>query len=283
MANNWDRFQKINGTVRANNRDIVNSHFIIKGYPSIEIINLQDDSTLQSVVVNKEEQDIAYIYTYLKDPISLGSMWRAKQLHLLVTQEITVIKDVNWHKYKCLVCNMELDNMWGYFKGPEKTHVNLDLKKDVVLVSQSKPILVLPGCPLKFQDKIMIKGHAWIVEEYDNISDDGITYYSLSPTTMSKEIIEANIDKQVYIEEHEEHTLELPEDDTHTTEYEVAPNSIITLATEEGFFKYSNAAVKIKKHSASEVIFQIPFGLKELTIQYKEQGQIVERTYKIGY
>lgn len=278
----WERFQKLNSTTRTTNQEVVNSHFIFKGYPSIKITGPEGEE-IQAAVVNKQEQDYGYIYTYLKDPLTIGSIWQAKDLHLLVDEEIVIIKDVNWHKYHCLLCNLEYEGLWGYFIGPEKTHINLNLKKDVVLVSQQKPLLVLPGMPLHFQDKIMIKGRAWVVDEYDAISDEGITYYSLMPTTMSKEIIETNKDKSVYVEVHNEPVLEVPNDQWDTDAVEIAPNSKITINTEDGFFKVSNKAIQILRHTATEIIFQIPFGIENLEIQYKENGEVKERIYKIGY
>jgi len=67
---------------------------------------------------------------------------------------------VNWHKYHCFLCNLEVDGLWGYFIGPEKKHIDLQLHKQVVLTSTQKPLLILAGMPLKFQDKIMIHGRA---------------------------------------------------------------------------------------------------------------------------
>lgn len=295
----WERFQKLNSTVRTTNQKIVNSHFLFKGYPSIEInlVNsaynpleealrkkpISSDETLQAVVVNKQEQDHAYIYTHLDDPIDIGSVWAAKDLHLLVSEEIVIIKDVNWHKYYCLLCNLNVDGLWGFFLGPEKSHINLNLKKDVVLVSQQKPLLVLPSNFLSFQDKIMINGRAWIVDEYDAISNPGITYYSLMPTTMSKETIEANRYRSTFVEFHEEPTLEVTYDKWDTDAVEITPNSQITINTEDGYFKVSNKAVQILKHTATEVIFQVPFGIENLEIQYKENDKVKERIYKIGY
>ena len=47
-----------------------------------------------------------------------------------------------------------------------------------------------PACYL-INDKIMIKNRAWQIQEEDNLSTPGISYFSLIGTTMSKEIINA--------------------------------------------------------------------------------------------
>ena len=154
----FSRFQERNKkrTVAQNK---LNTSFIFKGYPSIEIKGSADRS-IQASVVNKQEKDYAYIFTHLQDELMIGSIWTAKNLHLLVTEEITIIKDVDWHKYHALLCNVQIDNHWGYFKGPEKSFLDVNLEREVVWESPQKPVLVLPENVLEFRDKIVIKGRA---------------------------------------------------------------------------------------------------------------------------
>jgi hypothetical protein len=54
-------------------------------------------------------------------------------------------------------------------------------------MSSQSPVLVVGGTPLEYRDKFLIKERAWSVEEYDNISTEGITYYTLAQTTISKD------------------------------------------------------------------------------------------------
>jgi len=279
---NWSRFRELNGTVNSQTQEVVNSHFLLKGYPSITITGTQG-LAVQAVVVNKQEQEVAYIYTLKDTPLDVGSVWTAKNLHLLITEEITVIKDVNWHKYHCFLCNLEVDGLWGYFIGPEKKHIDLQLHKQVVLTSTQKPLLILAGMPLKFQDKIMIHGRAWVVDEYDALSTPGITYYSLLPTTMSKEVIADHPDTPIFTESYNEPVLETVIDDSHTTAVESAPGIKITVTTEDGYFKSNISNLKIYKHTPTEVIFETPFGIEELIISTKVQNVITERIYHIGY
>ena len=279
----FSRFQERNKkrTV-ANNK--LNTSFIFKGYPSIEIKGSADQS-IQASVVNKQEKDYAYIFTHLQDELAIGSIWTAKNLHLLVTEEITIIKDVDWHKYHALLCNVQIGNHWGYFKGPEKSFLDIALEREVVWESPQKPVLVLPENVLNFRDKIVIKGRAWLIQEYDAISTPGLVYYSLKPTTISKEVVEENAGKSVYIEKHEVEKPVIVEEPISTfagdTVFMVSPNIPITLITQDGYFKSSNKNIKIQKHNDTEVIFTIPFGIKSVTIETKEEGDIVEKTYQV--
>lgn len=275
----FSRFQERNKK-RVVAQQNLNTSFIFKGYPSIKISH--GDLELQASVVNKQEQDYAYVYTQLKDNLEIGSVWTAKNLHLLITEEITIIKDVNWHKYHALLCNVEVAGFWGFFLGPEKSYINVKLENKALIESQQKPILVLPANVLSFEDKIMIGGRAWLVQEYDTISTPGLVYYSLRPTTMSKEVVESNAGKQVFVEKAAQKDVDYQEEPfVNNGIYTIAANQQIELTTEQGFFNTSNSNIKIVKRTTSKIIFSIPFGIEEVTIQIMKKGDIVERTYRV--
>ena len=279
----FSRFQERNKkrTVAQNK---LNTSFIFKGYPSIEIQGSADQK-IQASVVNKQEKDYAYVFTQTQDELEIGSVWAAKNLHLLITEEITIIKDVDWHKYHALLCNVQIDNHWGYFKGPEKSFLDVVLEKEVVWESPQKPVLVLPENILNFRDKIVIKGRAWLIQEYDAISTPGLVYYSLKPTTISKEVAAENTGKDIYIEKHEEPTINVVENPisllSEDSVFNISPNVSITLSTEDGYFKTTNKNLKIQKRTASMVVFSIPFGISEVAVEVKEKGDIVTKTYRV--
>ena len=279
----FSRFQERNKkrTVAQNK---LNTSFIFKGYPSIEIQGSADQK-IQASVVNKQEKDYAYVFTQAQDELEIGSVWAAKNLHLLITEEITIIKDVDWHKYHALLCNVQIDNHWGYFKGPEKSFLDVVLEKEVIWESPQKPVLVLPENILNFRDKIVIKGRAWLIQEYDAISTPGLVYYSLKPTTISKEVAAENTGKDTYIEKHEEPTINVVENPisllSEANVLHISPNVPITLSTEDGYFKTTNKNLKIQKRTASMVVFSIPFGISEVAVEVKEKGDIVTKTYRV--
>ena len=279
----FSRFQERNKkrTVAQNK---LNTSFIFKSYPSIEIQGSADQK-IQASIANKQEKDYAYVFTQRQDELEIGSVWTAKNLHLLITEEITIIKDVNWHKYHALLCNVQIDNHWGYFKGPEKSFLDVVLEKEVIWESPQKPVLVLPENVLNFRDKIVIKGRAWLIQEYDAISTPGLVYYSLKPTTISKEVAAENTDKEIYVEKHEEPIVNVVENPisllSEDSIFNISPNVPITLSTEDGYFKTTNKNLKIQKRTASMVVFSIPFGISEVAVEVKEKGDIVTKTYRV--
>jgi hypothetical protein len=204
----------------------------------------------------------------------------------LITEEITIIKDVDWHKYHALLCNVQIDNRWGYFKGPEKSFLDVALEKEVIWESPQKPVLVLPENVLDFRDKIVIKGRAWLIQEYDAISTPGLVYYSLKPTTVSKEVAAENAGKPIYVEKYKEIKPEIVIEpiqtyDLRDSSIKISANVPITLATEEGYFKTSNKNIKVQKRTEDTIIFSIPYGIKEVAVEVQEKGDIVERTYRV--
>lgn len=285
--NSFERFKNRNSK-HIEAQSLINTHFLLNGYSSTIITNTTYNNgelttkKLQAAVVNQQEKDKAYVYTKLEDVLDMGSIWTAKTLHLLIAENIVIIKDVNWNKYLAYLCNIEVEDTWGYFKGPEKTYVNIQNEQGASLESLQKPILVLPENILGFADKIVINNRPWLVQEWDAISSPGLVYYSLRATTVSKEVAEKHAGEKVYIERVSNDFTPLPiePEQSSDNEYTIANNVNITVATEEGYFKF-NKKIDIKKHTATEVIFSIPFGITEVIIETKQGGAIVSKTFVV--
>lgn len=110
-----------------------------------------------------------------------------------------------------------------------------------------------------------------MVQECDNLSTEGIAYYSLTATTASKN-------------DAAENRIETP-----TTQFDAAAdeanhiyghNIDITVSTEEGYFKYDNTNIKVVSRTKTAIVFQLPFGVDEVTIQTKQEGAVVSTTYR---
>ena len=186
---------------------------------------------------------------------------------------------MHWNKYIALICNTEVNGSWGYFKGPEKSFIGVGLKQNTIWTSGQKPVLVLPANILDFEDKIVISNRAWMVQEYDAISTPGVVYYSLIPTTVSKEVAAENADKEVYIEKYNpEPFVSLPEIEGSIS---VKANQQLTVSTEGAYFKSSDKNIKVVKRTSNEVVFSIPFGITEVEIQTKEKGDIKTFKYRV--
>ena len=274
----FSRFKDINQKRGMINQE-TNTQFIVKGYPSILITNATTNDEIAASVVNRQEKDMAYIYTHKDNPIDVGSVWGAKGLKWLISEEIVIIKDVSWRKYAAFLCNVQVDNLWGYFISPEKGRINVSLQQEVLLQSEQKPLLVLGKDILTIGDKFRIKDRAWMVQEKDNL-DDNVTYYTLVATTMSKEADEYQKESDVVVKP-ETGEVNAVVDEIY---YTFMPNKEIVLQTYGGYFKSDSNAVKIISLTEHEVRFKIPFGIDQVNIYVRESeynpDYLLEYTYR---
>lgn len=277
----FSRFQERN-KLNFQASQTTNYRFIFNGYPSTTIFCKEQDKEVAAAVVNKQEQDIAYVYTHLDTSIDLGSVWETKDLHFLIAEEIVIIKDVEWHKYKAFLCNTEVEGYWGYFIGPEKSFIDVSLNKEAVWISKNDPVLVLSANAaekIKIGSKLWVKNRGWVVHEYDDLSTAGVIYYSLRPSTISKEVVQA-AKEQEKTSAIEQVSLQNAEYD-ETIEFSsgiifVEANRGLGIATEEGYFRSSNPMIEVKNIMENKVVFSLPFGVDSTKIRIKQNGEIKE-------
>ena len=267
--NSFDRFQEKN-KIRAKAIDGGSSRFIEGGYNSRIITNIQNNTKLHAAIVNEQEKDSAYIYTHLNEPLNIGSIWEAKSLYFLITEEIIIMKDVQWHKYLAVLCNCNFDGIWGYFKGPEETYINIALKHNTYLTSLQKPLIILPENTISFGDKIVIKNRSFLVQEIDNISTPGIAYCSLQPTTVSNN--EKQVDKEYYIIKKDTYKNNHKEDNIDNNIKYFYPNQVCEERLSNGYFWVNNTNIEIIERTNAKIKFSIPFGIEEVIIKTEIDG-----------
>lgn len=287
---------------------IYNREYIDKSYPSITITKesgLENFSSLFAVVVNKQKEEEAYIYTDLNKPLMVGSVWSAKGLSWLVAEEIVIIKDVNWRKYYCYKCNAEVNGQKCYFVGPKKKAINLTLKINTFLESTQKPVLVAPSGLLELGAKFTIKNRAWQVDEYDDLSSDGITYYTLRETTMDKPIktIEERVTTlndgtvssttvNTYSVEPEikenstqsqagnavgnqDSELDIEDSEKNGDPIYVLPRQTIVLSTIHGDFSADNySAIMIEQRTSTQIKFSLNYNATVTVTVCNEKGRV---------
>lgn len=260
-------------------RDSANEHynaqFVFNAYNSTIIHNTNEDYSLEAAVVSKQEKDQGYIYTHYQDTLDVGSIWSVDdRLYWLIVEEIINIKDTDYHKYFALLCNVDLNNgIWGYFK----SNMGIKNEQDTAIESRQYPSITLPGSLLQFQDKIVLNGRPWIVQEYDSISNPGLTIYSLRATTISKDETQ---DANSYIVSVDRADPEVLTEEITVSENikGIGHNIPVTLTTEDGYFKYTGN-IKILKRTSTIVVFTIPFGVEEVTVDVKKGDDIITTKY----
>lgn len=279
----YDRFHERNQKL-IEGREIANRRFVIAGYNSTTITDDITGDTHTAAVVSKQEQDLAYIYTFTNEPLNIGSVWSVKKgaLHYLISEEIIVIKDTKWRKYRAILCNVNIGDVWGLFKGPEEGFVNINLQQTVLLQSQQHPILVLPANSLHIGDKVAIKNRGWLVQEEDSISTEGISYYSLIASAISKEVTEDFLDEDAYIEQGGTIVPDLPiKPSDHDLIKYVYANEEVAVKTEGGYFKSSSSEITVVRRNSTQAVFRMPYGLASTQITIKQNGELITYIYKL--
>ena len=263
--NSFERFKNRNSVLATAAQKEFNRQFILKGYPSIEIHDHNDTTKkIMASVVNKQEKEMAYIYTSIDEPLEIGSVWDAKGLRLLVNEEIIVIKDVKWHKYKALICNVEIEGHPAYLLGPEKSYIATALELKTVIESRAKPLLVMPlGTNVRIGTKIVIKNRAWLVQECDDYSTKGIGYYSLSASTVSSHVEQEAGDKQTYLEQPSATQEDFIGVSQHGKNISCGHNIEVSIPCDETV-TWDNRAIKVIKRTDATITFILPFGVDEV-------------------
>lgn len=108
-----------------------------------------------------------------------------------------------------------------------------------------------------------------MVQEYDAISTPGLVYYSLIPSTMSKE---SNT-----IEHYEEPQIA----SDILTENTITAGQTHTVTTEDGYFVCKNKSITVLKHTATEVTFKVNYGCGDIALARKENGAVVNEFYEV--
>lgn len=266
MQSRQSKYQTANNTY---SQEFINN--AINSYPSIKIVSEDGKQKITAAVVNKQESDEGYIYTPKNKPLTIGSVWLSKTLYWLVSEEIVIIKDVNWRKYHVYLCNVEVDGKHAYFYGPGKSRINVNLKQNTYLMSAQSPILIMGSDSLEYRDKFVIKNRAWSVEEYDDITTDGITYYTLAQTTISKNTKIESLSQLTPFENidgNQDEELRESGDISADEPIYVIPMTEITVTNFKSFTDPS--LVEIIKRTKSSVTFKIKYNVKECIVSTTE-------------
>lgn len=268
--NSFERFQNKQKR-RDSSTEHVNARFIWNAYNTTVITDGQ--TKIEAAVVSQQEKDKGYIYTHFNDILIPGQIWETNNLHFLIVEEIVNIKDTDYHKYYALLCNVDLGITWGYFR----SNLNIKEEQETVLISKQNPMLTIPSAILDFEDKLVLQGRPWIIQEYDSISKPGVTIYSLKASTVSKEETQK---ASSYIVKPERGKTEIitEEIDITDTDRAIGYEIPIILSTQGGYFKY-NAPIRIIKRTGNMVSFVLPFGVDEVNVSVKQNDGIVTYHY----
>jgi hypothetical protein len=187
-----------------------------------------------------------------------------------VYEDVIIARDVSYIKQRAYQCNAKVyilendnfgrdDDFGGYFISSLRSYVDVDFQQKLNVSDKEKPILVMPSADwIKIGAKVEVGGKPWKVIDYDSITNPGITYMSLERDFFKKgsDIVE-NTDTKILHAGIEN-----------------------TITTQDGYFNSSSPLI-IKSRTASSVVFEIPYGIENVSITTMEND--IEKTinYKV--
>lgn len=267
MPNMFDEFRVRQGVEKSvADRNAIK--FIYEGSMATEVSVGENHYAVGFVYDNQEEADKAYLYIDKPQQFTIGTIftWIDSNLtkhHYIVYDEEKQVKNTRYNKYLCFECNVEVDGVWGYLTGPRTTYVNTQLRQSLYEVSLAKPVLVMGADEYHIADVLLIAERYWRIIEKDNYSASGLVYYYL--------------EQYIGPKDSDELAFNMPDDERESDEWK--PGEAITISTEDGYFT-SNVPLKAVI-TPTEVHFTVPFTVSTITVAFKTDGEIVERTYKV--
>lgn len=267
MTNMFDSF-RIRQGVEKSVTDKNAVKFIYEGSMATEINVGENHYAVGLVYENKEEEDLAYLYIAKPETFQVGTVftWVDTNLaehHYIIYDEQKQVKNTRYNKYLCFECNVEVDKEWGYLTGPRTTYVNTQLRQSLYEVSLAKPVLVMGQDEYPIASVLSIAERNWRIIEKDNYSAPGLVYYYLEQYVGRKDSDNVAFD--------------MADDEQEADEWR--PGEKVTVPTEDGYF---TASIDVNPVITPDyVYFTVPYTATEITIAFKTEGEIVERTYKV--
>lgn len=240
----------------------------------IHILRLDEDRDATMVFTDAEGPDSAIVFTPKQVDREQDLLktdyytWDNKMY--FVYEDVIIARDVSYIKQRAYQCNAKVyilendnfgrdDDFGGYFISSLRSYVDVEFQQKLNVSDKEKPILIMPSADwIKIGAKVEVGGKPWKVIDYDSITNPGVTYMSLERDFFKK-----------------------GSDMVENTDVNILHAGIEnTITTQDGYFNSSSPLI-IKSRTASSVVFEIPYGIENVSITTMEND--IEKTinYKV--
>lgn len=267
--NNFDLFRKKMSNEAAC-RQKFETRFITEGASSItiHILRLDEDRAATMVFNDTEGPDSAIVFTPKQDNsennLNKSDYYAWDNKYFFVYEDVLIARETTYIKQKAYQCNVEVElengmRHRGYFISSLRSYQDTELQQKINITDKEHPILIIPyNNWIEVGIKVSIGSKPWKVIDYDYITNSGIAYISLERDFYFKsEDIYENIDRFML---------------KAGIDYE--------FETSDGYF-HSSSPLNIKTKTENKVIFEIPYGLKQVNIEVKKNGKVQSQTYNV--
>lgn len=267
MANNENAYDRFRRQAEVKNQCLKNhdAYFVAHHESTCTITDLRTDEQLvvTLVLTDADGADNAYVYVDINADFQVSDYFTWKTNTYFAYEQVHIVKDVDYIKYKVLQCNVFVDDsFWAYFSGPLKAIKDTSMSKDYE-VAKSVPVLIAPRREeLVIGGQITFNNQVWDIEDADIYTISNIGYYALTRGINSRD------NEDIDFEEYEE-----PSNNVYVGEK-------ITLNTEQGYYLSSGAKAKLINRSATTITIQC-LESGNLTVRTLKNGNLVESTYVV--
>ena len=283
--NVYDIFRSVQ-TKRTTNYDERSAAFIIEGKMAKTIYHKRKKQTIKAALVfrHQEGPDEVLVYSFKKDRLQKSDYFVYDETNYLVYEENKLTDDeINYKKQKAVECNVTFNYKGhcykGYFVSSVRRKSDPDFEGRQLLMPDEVPLLILPtNEEITINSFFNIEGKPWNVIEYDNITNKGITYYYLERDF--NRIIPEEGETIVELTYEDESVSITPQTESNEVELALHPMLEYTFTTENGYFS-ATPKVEVITREKDKIIFRVPFGIAQVVIEIKKDGDIIEATYQV--
>lgn len=158
--------------------------YFIENHESSVVINVnrtEEDIPAVLVFTDKEGADEIFLYVSVHDDFQVQDYFTWNTITFFAYEQVQVVKEVDYIKYKALQCNVFVNNsFWAFFRN------TLRGARDVTLSGKTElstliPLLIAPrNEQLTIGGQVNFNNQVWDVEDGDIFTLTGIGYYYLS-------------------------------------------------------------------------------------------------------
>ena len=265
------------------------SSFIENGTSSTIIYHVRRsvDKPAALIMTDKEGPDTTLVYTYKEarscDELLKGDYFIWKDEYYFVFEDVRKVQQVGYKKQKTYQCNVEFEigntKYWAYYVSSLSSYVGEGLESKLNIADQEKPILVIPHQDvIKLGATGIIDGKPWKIVDIDFITNKGIDYCSLELDFIQKnteDLCTGDCEDCEVKQDCDDYKVKHPNEGINT----IHCGQPITTMTEDGYFVCGEA--EIVERTANKVVFIVPFGVAEVEVAIKSNGEIIKTKYKV--
>lgn len=246
---------------------------------SKDVIHKRLGKEIKAAIVfnDKEGPDEAIVFSFIVDDLQKSDYLVYENTNFLVYEDIRLTdSDINYKKQRAVECNVifgfEDKNYIGYFRSSLRGSESPDFVGKEMIKPNETPILILPtNDDISINSEFAIEGKPFKVSEYDNITNKGITYYYLERGFTKKEgpigdsVVDPGSSEDEIVEDRGDELRAMVE---HTVD------------TENAYFAAS-PRVEVIARTRSKITFKIPFGISEVVLETRKEGEVLSKLYRV--